>query len=238
MNKHYQGARWGFWMTCVWFAMYLLVTQLVLSVGVITGFAVRADVPLQWSAIKRFANGSELMIMVSLIVNILSVPFIALMVFSKKGSRWIDYMAWRRVGIFRVFGWVFLSLLVVYLSGVLHHLMGWPDSGFMKEVGLGQSPIVLILAVAVAAPICEELVFRGFMYAGFERSLGAWPAVILTSVVFTLMHWQYNPYELIHILLLGLVLALARMRTRSMWTPMVMHAVNNGLALLTVLIKP
>jgi hypothetical protein len=89
--------------------------------------------------------------------------------------------------------------------------------------------------VAVAAPIFEELVFRGFMYSGFERSLGALPAVLLTSAIFTMMHFQYNYYELLHIFVLGLVLAWARMRTQSLWTPIAMHAVNNGLAIMTVL---
>lgn len=95
--------------------------------------------------------------------------------------------------------------------------------------------MMLVLTVAVVAPIVEEMVFRGFMYGGFERSLGAFPAVLLTSAVFTVMHFQYNYYELLSIFVLGLVLAWARMKTQSLWTPIVMHAVNNGLALMAVL---
>ena len=41
---------------------------------------------------------------------------------------------------------------------------------------------------------------------------------------------QYNVYELAQIFVLGMVLGLARMRTQSLFTPIVMHAANNALA--------
>lgn len=228
-------ARWGFWMTCVWFLVYLLITQALLSAVVLLGFAWQADLPLSISTVRHLADDTQLLIQISLMVNLLSLPLIALMVFSKKGSSWRDYMAWRRVSIWRVIGWCMLCMFAVYLTGVVHQLLGWPESDFMAKMALVGSPVVLILTVAVAAPIFEELVFRGFMYSGFERSLGAVPAVLLTSAIFAMMHVQYNHYELLHIFVLGLVLAWARMRTQSLWTPIAMHAVNNGLAIMTVL---
>ncbi|MBS1173881.1 MAG: abortive infection protein [Burkholderiaceae bacterium] len=228
-------ARWGFWMTCVWFLVYLLITQALLSAVVLLGFAWQADLPLSIATVRHLADDTQLLIQISLVVNLLSLPLIALMVFSKKGSSWRDYMAWRRVSIWRVIGWCMLCLFTVYLTGVVHQLLGWPESDFMAKMALVGSPVVLILTVAVAAPIFEELVFRGFMYSGFERSLGAIPAVLLTSAIFAMMHFQYNHYELLHIFVLGLVLAWARMRTQSLWTPIAMHAVNNGLAIAAVL---
>jgi hypothetical protein len=105
----------------------------------------------------------------------------------------------------------------------------------MGKMAFTQSPLLLILTVAVVAPIFEEMVFRGFLYAGFERSLGAMPALLLTSAVFASMHFQYNYYEVLHIFILGLVLGWARLRTQSLWTPIAMHAVNNGLAMAAVL---
>ena len=228
-------ARWGFWMTCVWFLVYLLITQALLSAVVLLGFAWQADLPLSISTVRHLADDTQLLIQISLMVNLLSLPLIALMVFSKKGSSWRDYMAWRRVSIWRVIGWCMLCLFAVYLTGVAHQLLGWPESDFMAKMALVGSPVALVLAVVIAAPIFEELVFRGFMYSGFERSLGALPAVLLTSMVFAMMHFQYNYYELLHIFVLGLVLAWARMRTQSLWTPIAMHAVNNGLAIMTVL---
>ena len=228
-------ARWGFWMTCVWFLVYFLITQALLPALALLGFAWQADLPLSIGTVRHLADDTQLLIQISLVVNLLSLPLIALMVFSKKSSSWRDYMAWRRVSIWRVIGWCMLCMFAVYLTGVVHQLLGWPESDFMAKMALVGSPVVLILTVAVAAPIFEELVFRGFMYSGFERSLGAVPAVLLTSAIFAMMHVQYNHYELLHIFVFGLVLAWARMRTQSLWTPIAMHAVNNGLAIMTVL---
>ena len=228
-------ARWGFWMTWVWFLVYLFMTQVLLSAAVLLGFAWQADLPLSVSTVRHLADDTQLLIQISLVVNLLSVPLIALMVWSKKGSSWRDYMAWRWVSIGRVVVWCFVCLLAVYLTGVAHNLFGWPQSDFMGKMAFAGSPMMLVLTVAVVAPIVEEMVFRGFMYGGFERSLGAFPAVLLTSAVFTVMHFQYNYYELLSIFVLGLVLAWARMKTQSLWTPIAMHAVNNGLALMAVL---
>ncbi len=236
-NSGQTDARWGFWMSCVWFAVYIVLTQMVLTVAVLQGFAFQDHVPLGRSALKHYSKDIATLLQASLYVNIISLPLIAMMVRSKKGSRWIDYMAWRSVSVLRTIGWMMLCMLAVYAAGVLHQVMGWPESGFMDNAGLASSPLILVLAVVVAAPICEELVFRGFMYSGFERSLGAWPALLLTSALFAVVHVQYNAYELVHIVILGLILGLARMRTRSIWVPMAMHALNNGLAALTVLYK-
>ena len=152
------------------------------------------------------------------------------MVKSKRGSVWRDYMAWRPVGVARTVLWVIICLLAVFAMGLLHQIMGWRESGFMDELPQANSPFWMIVSVAVAAPIFEEMVFRGFVYGGFERSLGAFPALLLSSMLFTVLHVQYNWYELAQIFVLGMVLGWARMRTQSLFTPIVMHAANNAMA--------
>lgn len=231
-------ARWGFRMTCVWFVIYLLATQVLLSVAVLLGLAWHAHLPFSKDTLRYLVEDSGVLLQVSLMVNVLSAPLIALMVFSKKGSSWRDYMAWRGVSIWRVILWCMLCVLAVYSMGVLHHVLGWPESTFMGKMAQIGSPMVMVLAVVVAAPIFEEMVFRGFMYGGFESSMGAMPAVLLTSVIFAMMHaFQYNGYELLHMLVLGLMLGLARMRTQSLWVPIAMHAVNNGLSIAAFLLE-
>lgn len=152
-------ARWGFWMTCVWFVGYLLATQVLLSVAVLLGLAWRADLPLRESTLRYLVEDSGVLLQVSLMVNVLSAPLIALMVFSKKGSSWRDYMAWRGVSIWRVMLWCMLCVLAAYSMGALHHLLGWPESKFMGKMALIGSPMVMVLAVVVAAPILKRWCF-------------------------------------------------------------------------------
>lgn len=230
MNALARPQRWGFWMTCVWFGVYLLATQAVLTLAVLFGYAYWMHLPMNINSARELMHSTEHMIVVAMAVNLLSLPLIILMVKSKSGSVWRDYMAWRGVGFGRLVLWVLICLLAVFGMGVLHHALGWTESGFMDELVLTRSPIWMILSVAVVAPIFEEMIFRGFVYGGFERSLGAWPAVLLSSLLFTVLHGQYNVYELTQIFVLGMVLGWARLRTQSLFTPIVMHAANNALA--------
>ena len=228
--------RWGFWKTCAWFMGYLLVTQLLLTFTVAFVYAAWMKLPMNINGAREVMGSIDRQLIVALFVNLLSLPLIVWMVKSKRGSLWRDYMPLRRVGWGRLLLWVIICLLSVFAMGVLHHALGWRESGFMGELGLTHAPLWLILSVVVVAPIFEELVFRGFLYGGFERSLGAIPAVLLSSAIFAAMHGQYNIYELTQIFVLGLVLGLARMRTQSLMTPILMHAVNNGLATAVVLL--
>ena len=222
--------RWGFWMTCVWFGAYLLATQGFLTLATLMGYAHWQGLPMNINGAREMMDSTETLIQVALVVNLLSLPLIILMVKSKRGSVWRDYMAWRPVGVARTVLWVIICLLAVFAMGLLHQIMGWRESGFMDELPQANSPFWMIVSVAVAAPIFEEMVFRGFVYGGFERSLGAFPALLLSSMLFTVLHVQYNWYELAQIFVLGMVLGWARMRTQSLFTPIVMHAANNAMA--------
>jgi membrane protease YdiL (CAAX protease family) len=79
------------------------------------------------------------------------------------------------------------------------------------------------LATISVVPIAEELIFRGFLFAGFQNSkLGNWGAVIGTTILFALVHADSTK-----ILAIGLLLGLARLRTRSLYVPIAMHALSN-----------
>lgn len=229
--------RWGFWMTCLWFGVYVLATQVFLTFSVSLGYAYVMHLPLNINGARQILDSTEMQIQIALLVNLLSLPLIVGMVKSKRGSVWRDYMAWRGVGVGRLVLWVIICLVSVFAMSVVHQALGWRESGFMGELALTHSPLWMIASVVVVAPIFEEMVFRGFVYSGFERRLGAIPAVLLSSALFTVLHGQYNVYELTQIFVLGMVLGLARMRTQSLLTPIVMHAANNGLATAVVLLS-
>ncbi len=102
------------------------------------------------------------------------------------------------------------------------------------------------ISVIVTAPICEELIFRCFLYRGlkglFERetlfgfskiflgdsvSLRAkFFAVVVSSAIFAYIHFTISAF--VPIFFLGIIFALAYERTKSIWTPIAMHAVFNA----------
>ncbi len=92
------------------------------------------------------------------------------------------------------------------------------------------------LALVVTAPITEEIVFRGFIYRGFAASrLGTVGAVVLSSLIFTAIHIQYDLITLCGVLATALLLGTMRAVSGSTVLTIAMHALNNGVVLLEML---
>ena len=96
------------------------------------------------------------------------------------------------------------------------------------------STVIYLVLLGLIAPIAEELLFRGFVYAALRNHLSAVPAILLSSVAFGLMHvntpgnWQ--------ILVFGVVLGVLYERTRSVIPCVICHALNNLLVFAAVLL--
>lgn len=105
------------------------------------------------------------------------------------------------------------------------------DSDFVSAAFLADpfGPIALLLAVAVLAPLIEEFAFRGRMQHALEHSLGVLPAIVLSTLAFSVLHGRIDAA---HHVVFGLFAGWVVWRTGSIWTAVFMHAVNNGGALL------
>jgi membrane protease YdiL (CAAX protease family) len=88
---------------------------------------------------------------------------------------------------------------------------------------------LLFIAVVIIAPIFEELLFRGFIYKGLESSpLGIIGTIIITSVLFTLIHsGQYDLTILTIIFPLAIIIGLARYCSGGIYLPIYLHFANN-----------
>lgn len=103
--------------------------------------------------------------------------------------------------------------------------------------GILQDPISMpefawiLFLVCVLVPVGEEIFFRGFIY-GTLRRWGLATAVVLSALFFSAVHQQIVHF--LPIFVLGVVLALVYERTRSLLPSMLIHAVNNVVAILSV----
>jgi uncharacterized protein len=89
----------------------------------------------------------------------------------------------------------------------------------------------------VDKPLFEEIFFRGFLFAGFQSSrLGNTGAILLTSFAWTVIHLQYEIYEMSIVFVLGIVLGIARLMTQSLYVPIAIHAVANLLATIELVV--
>lgn len=107
---------------------------------------------------------------------------------------------------------------------------------FMLEAtqSIGWLPL-LWFAVIIAAPLVEEIFFRGFLLEGFRHSfVGNAGAIVLTALLWAAIHIQYGWFEISLIFAMGLLFGYIRLRTGSIWSPIIMHAFNNGVSSIMV----
>ena len=134
------------------------------------------------------------------------------------------------------FGGCGLSLLVFALTSVVSR----PDKVPIDEVFKYKQTAVLFVAMAVlVAPLAEETVFRGYLYPTFARWFGVGPSIVITGVLFGMMHGPQlgEAKSLIAIMsLVGIVLTLVRSRTGSVFASFLMHLGYNSLIGATLLL--
>jgi membrane protease YdiL (CAAX protease family) len=89
--------------------------------------------------------------------------------------------------------------------------------------------LINILTVALVPAVCEELLFRGVVLGGLRRAIKNvhW-AVFLSAVIFSAFHIQF--FGFVPRLLLGLFLGYILVWSGSMWSSIIVHFVNNGMA--------
>lgn len=86
-------------------------------------------------------------------------------------------------------------------------------------------------ALSVTAGICEELLYRGYLFAFIASVLGVWQAVVLSSLVFGIGHAYQGVTGILKTGGAGLVAAGLLLITGSLWAPMLLHVMldlNSG----------
>ncbi|HEX5212484.1 MAG TPA: CPBP family intramembrane glutamic endopeptidase [Pseudolabrys sp.] len=98
---------------------------------------------------------------------------------------------------------------------------------FDKALAEGLLPL-LWLNIILFAPIAEEMVFRGFLYRGWSQTrLGPSATIVLTAILFGLIHIQYDWFGMASIAISGLIMGWLRWRSGSLVLPILAHATNN-----------
>jgi membrane protease YdiL (CAAX protease family) len=101
-----------------------------------------------------------------------------------------------------------------------------------KNAAEGGTLILLALAFTVAAPLMEEVIFRGFLLPGYFASrIGAANGIALSSAAWAAMHVQYEFFFIVQIFILGLVFGWLRWRSGSTLLTLILHAMINLSAL-------
>jgi len=111
--------------------------------------------------------------------------------------------------------------------------MKTPENIPMEELFKYRQTAMLFMAMAVlVAPLVEETLFRGYLYPLFARSFGVAPGILITGVLFGLMHgaqlgWTWSLVSIL--ILVGIIFTIVRARTGSVFASYLMHLGYNSL---------
>ena len=125
-----------------------------------------------------------------------------------------------------------LSVILYGIFAVIEHFYGiyfdvqMPEA-FIQFI-LSTPTWLALLSLVVAAPIMEEFIFRGFLFSQLRNTrLGGWGAIITTSFLWTVIHFQYELMILYVLFILGIFLGYLRYKYNSLYLVIGIHALNN-----------
>jgi len=104
----------------------------------------------------------------------------------------------------------------------------------VQQLGANDGVLGFVAVVAltcVVAPISEEFFFRGFFFPTLSNWRGAWPAAVITGIVFGAIHVGSAPIgDLVPLAFFGVVLCVVRWWSGSLYPCIALHALNNAVA--------
>ncbi len=151
-------------------------------------------------------------------------------------NRWLEGLPWRALGLTLHARW-WRDLIIGSLIGVASLALATAIATAAGGLRFTASPRTMLLPVVqtlgmsallfVFAALAEEALFRGYPLQTLTRARLAWLAILLTSVPFAAVHLR-NPnvvkgFTFINTALAGVWLAVAYLRTRSLWLPLGVH---------------
>lgn len=183
-------------------------------------------------------NGT--IVSLSIIFSLVLLSVLSVLIIQLLGGNSRQYLA------LKPFAWTtaiaLLGVLLLFMIGseALTYLLDKTPSAFVAPLYQSVSSVwLLVLALVVVAPLYEELIFRGLLWSAIaeqfvEQHSELYAAVIasvVTSFIFAVIHLQYGLYEISTIIVLALIFGYARFKSGSLLLPILLHMINNGVAM-------
>ena len=116
-------------------------------------------------------------------------------------------------------------------------LSGYPKQESVQKLAEMQS-LTEVFNIAcyalVVAPVIEEFLFRGILFRAMKRSFGVGPALVISSILFGLVH--QNVLSFVPLTFLGIILSLSYEHTGDLRTCILIHAGFNGFMIFSILV--
>ncbi|MDN4988972.1 type II CAAX endopeptidase family protein [Bradyrhizobium sp. WYCCWR 13022] len=223
---------WKFWGTALW-GLFIFAAMFVGQIGAILLLVAMRGLPFDMASIQLVGKEPQALALSVIMGLPATLAAVWLAIRRIKKASFVDYLALR---------WPTWKQLLLGAAGLIVTVLVWEvlsrslgreaTPGFMTDLlksGRDKGAAMLLLfAFSVAAPMSEEVLARGFLFRGWSASFLRVPgAIILSSLVWTAVHLQYDFYFLAEVFSIGLWFGYMRHRANSLWLTIVLHALNN-----------
>lgn len=154
------------------------------------------------------------------------------------GLRWAEWQS----GLLTIPIALILAFPFIYLAQWMAYQLSGPSAEpqpivtFLLENPAWKDRLAVAAVAVIAAPVTEELIFRGCVYGVCRKFAGRLAAMFFTSVVFALIHGHLTSLPALFVLAVALTLVYEK--TGSLWAPIGLHALFNGLTVISAIVWP
>ena len=146
--------------------------------------------------------------------------------------RLLQAVGWKWPAFPAAIGLAILGVATAVTANVVSRHVDIPPDAPILEMMKDRVVVEMFLAFGIlVAPFAEEFYFRGLLYPALQRRVGAVASVIITSVLFALMHASQLANSLgpvVVLLIVGILLTIIRARTGSLAAPFIVHLAYNS----------
>jgi membrane protease YdiL (CAAX protease family) len=240
---------WGFWPTFGLGVAAMVISLIVQAVVVViftfvvvvptldTGTAAPDFVQI-YNAVEEMLLGyTGLIAAISVFASsLVGGGFVILMIRARGRAGIAEYLGLRWPGVKTALIAVAATVVIIAFTALISVFLDRSTAEVDLDMyGTSVWPALLWLAVVLVGPAFEEMFFRGFLFEGFRQSpVGAAGAIALTSLAWAILHIQYDLIGIGEILVMGIIMGIVRLKTGSLWSTFIIHALNNFVALLLI----
>jgi membrane protease YdiL (CAAX protease family) len=233
---------WGFWATVGFgfvIAIAATIVQSIITFAFIAAKLVSSPGTFTYEIIRETAMNGLAISIATIASSLVCIGLVLVFIRIRKNAKVPQYLGLKKPSwkiVLLLLGISIAFIVLISVAGTLLHIPDVPDF----QVDLYKTsvwPPLLWIAVVVFAPAFEEVLFRGFLFKGFRQArTGIIGAILITSIIWSLLHVQYDPFHMASIFVLGLLYGTVRYKTGSLWSTFIMHAFNNCAAMVSTLL--
>lgn len=233
----------------IWVIAVFIAAQLIVLLGALMVRELNVTLPFA-------LNETVLQTVVSVLVYAVAIALaVAVPWFALKQK-----LTWREVGLEQTLprwrdialaplAFIVSMIATAVVMGIAASLLPGVDLETEQQVGFENlteryEMLLAFFTLVVLAPVCEELLFRGYLYGRVRRYYNALWTIALTSVVFGLMHVYAGPgmplqwNVMIGTTVLAIFIGLLREYTGSIWAGILLHMIKNAVAFFILFVAP